>query len=303
MSYPQVARSTAPLPQRFSKCLLPLAASLLLAHAAVAADTAPTEAQATPVAAPLAVPPRGLRARLRALELLRKQDPLEGMNRTTYKFNVVLDHAITRPIARSYRVLVPIPLRKAVSNFLANLEYPTVILNDALQGKLRNAGSDALRFIVNSTIGIGGLTDPATRVGLTAHDEDFGQTLGHWGMPSGPYLMLPLLGPSSLRDAASRYVNHFTNLEYQPESNNTGYVLLALSVIDTRTELLAADEAIDAAFDPYTLVRNAYLARREFQVRDGVMPEETYDDLDAPIEESPALPTPPAAARQDPPQP
>lgn len=259
-----------------------VAIGLALSAAAGADDAAapPTPQTQTPIRALSA------RARLRALELLRKQDPFEPVNRVTYKFNDVLDRAMLRPIARSYRAIVPIPARAAISNFIANLEYPTVIINDALQGKLRDAASDTARFVLNTVVGIGGLWDPAGRVGFASHDEDFGQTLGHWGVGPGPYLMLPFLGPSDLRDAPARYVSRYTNLEYLPESTKTQYALIGLSLLDRRTELLSTDEVIDTAFDPYALVRNAYLARREYLVRDGVVPEETYDDpLDTPLSE------------------
>lgn len=289
MPHPQVVPATPRPPRRPIRYPLLLAVGLLAAQGALGAPGDASESDAAPAAAPATAPHRGPRAELRALELLRKQDPFERINRKTYKFNDVLDRAVTRPIARGYRAVVPVPVRKAISNFVANLEYPTVILNDALQGKLRDAADDALRFVMNSTIGIGGLADPATHFCLISHDEDFGQTLGHWGVPAGPYLVLPFLGPSDLRDGPARYVDHFTNLEYRPKSDKTDYVLIGIGDLDLRTSLLAADEAIEGAFDPYTLVRNAYLARREYKVRDGVMPEEDYDEpTDAPVDASPA---------------
>ncbi len=323
MSCPRVARATSPPSRRLSAGPLLLAVGVLAAHGVLAstpaAEPAATRAAADPAAAPKqgaaaateTTPKWGPRARLarqRALELLRKQDPFERMNRGTYKFNETLDRAVTKPIARGYRAVVPIPVRKAVSNFVANLGYPTVIVNEALQGKMFDACGDTVRFVINSTFGIAGLRDPATHMGLPSHDEDFGQTLGHWGVHAGPYLVLPFLGPSDLRDAPARYVSHYTNLEYYPESAETRYALMGISLIDTRTELLAADESIESAFDPYTLVRNAYLARREYLVRDGAVPEENYEDLmDTPVDESPAATpaeSPPTESPKDPaPQP
>ncbi len=233
-----------------------------------------------------------------------KNDPFERLNRATYAFNDALDRMLARPAARAYKRAVPAQARKAVSNFLANLSYPTVIVNDALQGKLRDAGSDTLRFLTNTTIGIGGLFDPASHFGLAAHDEDFGQTLGVWGVPAGPYVVLPFVGPSDLRDAPGRVVDHFTGGDYYLRytnsdalsSNSTEYGLYGARALDTRTELLSTDEALKQAFDPYALVRNAYLARREYLVRDGNLPEETYDDLP----DAPPSGAPPAAPAEPP---
>jgi phospholipid-binding lipoprotein MlaA len=205
-------------------------------------------------------------------------DPLERMNRATYKFNDFFDRHLARPVARGYRAVVPAIARRGIGNFFANLAYPTVIVNDVLQGKLRNAAGDTTRFVVNSLMGIGGIADPATDMGLVAHDEDFGQTLGRWGVRPGPYLVLPFLGPSDVRDAPGRYVDHFSNLTYFVNDDSTRYSLLAVNLIDTRTSLLAADEALQAAFDPYALMRNAYLQRREYLVRDGQVQDDGYDE-------------------------
>jgi phospholipid-binding lipoprotein MlaA len=206
-------------------------------------------------------------------------DPLEGMNRATYAFNDFIDRHLARPVARGYRAVLPDFARRGIGNFFANLSYPTVIVNDVLQGKLRHAAGDTTRFVVNSLMGIGGLADPATRMGLVAHDEDFGQTLGRWGVGPGPYLVLPLLGPSDLRDAPGRYVDHYTNAAYLIEDARAKYSLLAIDLVDRRASLLAADEALKAAFDPYALMRNAYLQRREYLVRDGQVPDDTsYED-------------------------
>ena len=206
------------------------------------------------------------------------RDPLERLNRATYAFNDALDRMLAKPAARAYKAIVPRPAREAVGNFLGNLDYPTTVLNDALQGKLRAAGHDVARFLVNSTVGIGGLLDPATRWGLTANDEDFGQTLGVWGLGPGPYLVLPFLGPSDLRDAPARFVDRYTNVAHYARPTTTQYYVLAAELLDRRTALLAADAAVEAAFDPYTFVRNSYLQRREYRVRDGNVPEENFDD-------------------------
>ncbi len=212
------------------------------------------------------------------------KDPWQRLNRATYAFNDALDRMLAHPAAKAYKAVVPEVGRRAIGNFVANLGSPTIIVNDALQLKLRDAGSDTARFIVNTIIGIGGLGDPATRMGLASHDEDFGQTLGHWGVGSGPYLVLPLLGPSTLRDAPSRLaIDRYTNLEHYAKSRKTEYGVWALGQVDRRAELLAADPALKQAFDPYALVRDAYMQRREYLVRDGNMPEESYDE---PVEDA-----------------
>lgn len=231
-------------------------------------------------------------------------DPLEKVNRATYAFNDALDRMFARPLAKTYRKVVPEPARNAVSNVVANLEYPTTALNSALQGKFRNAGSDTLRFLVNSTIGIGGIADPATKFGLPANDEDFGQTLGHWGVPTGPYLVLPFLGPSNMRDAPARVADRYTNARYYIGDGSTEFYLLGVDVIDQRASLLAAEGALQRAYDPYALVRDAYLQRREYLVRDGDVPEPSYEDemleepipVDAPPEGAEPTATPPSDA-------
>jgi phospholipid-binding lipoprotein MlaA len=249
------------------------------------------------------------------------KDPLERLNRATFAFNDAFDRMLARPAAKAYKAVVPEKGRQVVSNFLANLAYPTVIVNDALQAKFHDAGTDSARFLANTVIGIGGLFDPATRFGLAIHDQDFGSTLGHWGVPAGPYFVLPFLGPSDFRDAPSKLVDHYTggdyNLKYLDDGgwnySTVDYGLYALRLLDRRTELLATDETLEQAFDKYAVVRNAYVARRQYLVLDGNIPEETYDEPDdatapagAPAapqaQPQPAQP-PPAAQPQTPPQP
>jgi phospholipid-binding lipoprotein MlaA len=209
-------------------------------------------------------------------------DPFERMNRATYRFNDFFDRHLARPLARGYRAVLPEFARRGIGNFFANVGYPTVIVNDVLQLKLKDAAGDTGRLVVNTVVGVGGLVDPATRIGLPAHDEDFGQTLGRWGVRPGPYLVLPLLGPSDLRDAPGRFVDHYTNAEYLIKNRKAKYALVGADLLETRAELLAADEAISLAYDPYALVRNAYLQRREYLVRDGQVPDEGYDELTDP---------------------
>ncbi len=200
------------------------------------------------------------------------KDPFESVNRVTYKFNDALDRSFLRPVAEGYRAHVPELIRNGLSNFITNLEYPTVIVNDALQGKLRLAGQDFTRLLVNSVVGVGGFGDPATKFGLPIHNEDFGQTLGHWGVGPGPYIMIPLLGASDLRDAPSWIIDAHTAGEHYATDRPLRYGLGGLSVFEIRVQALAASAAIDAAYDPYTLVRDAYLARRNYLVHDGNVP-------------------------------
>lgn len=228
----------------------------------------------------------------------RHHDPLEKVNRATYAFNDALDRMLARPAAKAYKAVMPDPARRAVSNFIANLEYPKVIVNDALQGKVRNFGSDAARFLVNTTIGLAGFTDPATHFGLASHDEDFGQTLGYWGVPAGPYLVLPILGPSDLRDAPAKFVDRYASPEHYSSSRKVEYGVVMVGLLDRRTELLSADAALTNSYDPYAVVRNAYQQRREYLVHDGNVPEESYDE---PVEDAPPVATPPAQPAPAPP--
>ncbi len=207
-------------------------------------------------------------------------DPLERMNRGTHRFNEAVDRAVLKPVATGYQKVVPRFIRTGISNFLGNLAFTTTIVNDILQLKLKDAAIDLGRFAFNSTLGIGGLLDPATQAGMPRNNEDFGQTLGRWGLPSGPYLVLPLLGPSTLRDAPSLAVDGQTDLRVQLDLESDERIALAvLSVVDGRAGLLALDPSLDAAYDRYAFIRDAWLQRREFQVRDGDVPD------DAPLEE------------------
>ncbi len=224
-------------------------------------------------------------------------DPLERLNRATYAFNDLLDRILVRPVAKGYKTVTPQPVRGAVSNFIANLYYPTTAVNQFLQGKIKDGFSDSARFIVNSTVGIGGLFDPATKFGLQAHDEDFGQTLGVWGVPAGPYLVLPLFGPSDFRDAPSKYVNTYTEVpRYFPRSWRVkgGFIVRGAYGIDQRAQLLGADTALSQAFDPYALLRDTYVRHREFLVRDGNVPP---DEDDENLEPEPLPLAPPAPPR------
>lgn len=204
-------------------------------------------------------------------------DPLESMNRAIFSFNLKADKYVARPVAKAYVKVLPSPVRTGVSNFFDNLTYPTVIVNDALQAKFKQSGKDTGRFLFNSTVGIAGIFDPATPVGLERNDEDFGQTFGKWGVGQGWYLMLPLLGPSTNRELTGRIAGIATNpLTYVENDEVTTYLTL-LDIIDTRAQLLGADSVLDQQFDQYIFVRTAYLQRRQNLVFDGNPPKETYD--------------------------
>jgi phospholipid-binding lipoprotein MlaA len=194
------------------------------------------------------------------------RDHIERFNRSMFKFNTALDHAILRPVARGYVKVAPHPVRTGVTNFFGNLGYTKTIGNDIFQGHPLDFGSDVGRLVVNTTVGIGGVFDPATRFGLEKHDRDFGQTLGKWGLPTGSYLMLPLLGPSDVRDAFGLVPDRFMSIEGQI---NDPVVQAGVSVADkinARANMLPFDRAIDTAYDPYALVRNVWFQRRDHKV-------------------------------------
>lgn len=204
-------------------------------------------------------------------------DPFERVNRVTHGFNeVVLD--VTRPIARGYRKIAPQFVETGVSNFMDNLSYPTVFVNDFLQGKVSLGFRDTGRFLINTTLGLAGFFDPASAMGLEENDEDFGQTLGKWGVGPGPYLVLPLLGPSTVRDGFGRIVDQGTDPLTYIERDRIRYTIAGVGFLDTRTRLLDAEAALEGAFDKYALMRSAYLQQREYLIHDGNVPEESLDE-------------------------
>jgi phospholipid-binding lipoprotein MlaA len=202
------------------------------------------------------------------------RDPWERMNRTTFKVNTALDHAIARPVARTYQKITPKPVRDSVSNFMDNLFYTVTIANDLLQLKFKPFAQDIGRLAMNTTVGIGGLFDPATRVGLPKHEEDLGQTFGHWGSKPGPYFVIPVLGPSDVRDGIGRVGDIWLSPPHYIDNNYVSYSLWGVGVLDARYRLLPQDKLLDEAYDPYTLLKNAYLQRREFLISDGKMSDE-----------------------------
>lgn len=214
------------------------------------------------------------------------RDRFERFNRSVYAFNTALDHALLRPIARAYVKVTPTPVRARVNNFLTNLAYPETIVNIFLQGRVQDGFSDTARLVVNTTIGIGGLFDPATDMGLDRHSEDFGQTLGRWGLHDGPYLMLPILGPSTVRDAFGMIPDYLLLHEIETVQlfNNNAAIewsLLAVAAVNRRAQLLDEDKILERTYDPYAFLRSAYLQRRAYLIHNGEMtPEEEFPDTD-----------------------
>jgi phospholipid-binding lipoprotein MlaA len=197
------------------------------------------------------------------------QDPYERWNRGVYKFNDAIDRGVMKPVARAYVHVLPRFARTGVSNFVSNLTTPTVMFNDALQGKGLAALGDLGRFLVNTTAGIGGLFDPASQMGLQRNDEDFGRTLGKWGVHPGPFLELPLLGPSDVRDGPAKIVDIFTYPPTYLTNAYESYGLWGLTFIEERASLLSLDDTLKRTYDPYAFIRDAYLQRRAYLVSDG----------------------------------
>jgi phospholipid-binding lipoprotein MlaA len=218
-------------------------------------------------------------------------DPWERMNRATDRFNHALDRRLVKPVAKGYMKTVPHPVRMGIANVLSNAAYTRTMVNDLLQAKLKAFTSDTGRFLLNSVVGIGGILDPATAAGLPKNDEDFGQTLGRWGVRPGPYLVLPVLGPSTVRDTAGLYPDWRTDLANLPDHRWVRLSLDGLWALGKRVEFLGPDEAIANAYDPYAFMRNAYLQHREFEVRDGNVPEAPSEE--EPVEEEPTTPDTP----------
>lgn len=208
-------------------------------------------------------------------------DPFEGFNRGVFAFNTGVDDYIARPVAKGYTKIVPDVAQTGVSNFFSNLTYPTVVFNDILQGKIVQSWADLGRLVFNTIVGIGGFVDASTMLGLEKHDEDFGQTLGYWGVGNGAFLMLPLLGPSTNRDLVGRIGNAATSPVTYVDFD-ISLPLTVASAIDTRAQLLDADSVLEQQLDRYIFVRNAYLQRRESLVYDGNPPKEQIDFGDEP---------------------
>src|SRR3989344_5960320 len=203
------------------------------------------------------------------------RDPLECFNRAMYTFNDKFARYLPKPVAKGYRAITPKPVSKSISNFFGNLHDPGIMLNNLLQGKPGQAASDLGRFLVNSTLGIAGLFDVATNMGLEKHNEDFGQTLAKWGVGDGPYLVLPFFGPGSLRDSAAMPADWETYPPHHMDEQSTRHKLLALEIVDKRAQFLDTGDILEQAAgqDPYIFVREAYRQRRINQIYDGNPPQ------------------------------
>ncbi|MEM9623084.1 MAG: VacJ family lipoprotein [Pseudomonadota bacterium] len=206
----------------------------------------------------------------------KNPDPWQGMNRAVFKFNDFTDRYLLKPVAQGYVKVLPGVVRQGIGNFFTNLGTPAVALNQLLQGKPKDALSDTGRFFVNTTIGLGGFIDVGTKVGLPSHQEDFGQTFGVWGVPSGQYLVLPFMGSSSVRDGVGQVLSTFTNPIGYLSLERERYPVAALYVIDLRADLLSAEALIIG--DEYLFLRDAYLQRRKFLVNDGELEDDPFAD-------------------------
>jgi phospholipid-binding lipoprotein MlaA len=233
------------------------------------------------------------------------QDPWESWNRGVYRVNDAIDRNFAKPVAKTYVRAVPAPVRTGISNMQSNLRVTTVMVNNALQGKFLAAGSDLARFVVNLTVGVGGLLDPATQMGLDRHDNDFGQTLGHYGVPPGPFVEIPFLGPSTARDAPARAVDFFTGPTHYIKNNGVAWGLYGVFLLDTRASVLSLDETLSKVYDPYAFIRDAYLQRRAYLISGGkTAEEEPLEDPGADQPESPktdSTKTPPPPSPTTPP--
>jgi phospholipid-binding lipoprotein MlaA len=228
------------------------------------------------------------------------RDQFERVNRSVYRFNVTMDKAIVRPVAVQYRKLVPAAVRTGLSNFFVNLGTPDVIVNELLQARFQDSVHDTIRLAVNTVFGLG-FFDPASKAGLIRHQQDFGLTLAHWGVKPGPYLMLPVLGPSTLRDTVGMVPDEYAAPRHYLKWYDD-YSLYLLEYLGIRTDLLDSDSVLDTTYDPYAFVRNAYLQHRDYQAHGDqskdidVLPEMLDDPAAAPPPAAPGGAAPPADA-------
>lgn len=210
-------------------------------------------------------------------------DPLEKFNRASYGFNEAFDNVLLRPAAKAYQKVVPTGGRGCIHGIFENLSVPYTAVNNLLQGKFKAAGQDICRFVINSTVGLGGCFDVASQLDIPKHDEDFGQTLGVWGVPAGPFVMIPGLGPSTVRDALAKPIDMLADPIGYIQLIKVRNISRGLRLIDTRTTLLdTLDFADDVAFDKYALLRDVWLQNRESNVRD-----EDYEPEGKPLEAVP----------------
>ena len=206
-------------------------------------------------------------------------DPFEDLNRDIFIFNEKLDEKLLKPAALTYRKVTPQFARTGVTNFFNNLEEIDTTINQVLQGEIKYAFNDASRFVINSTIGLLGLIDVASKMGLERHEEDFGQTLGVWGFNSGPYIMIPFLGPSNPRDLLSRPISSFLSGTFAMEDNDVKITLVSIDALETRERLLDAETLIIG--DKYIFVKDAYVQSREYEINNGSTEDDEFlDDME-----------------------
>tara|TARA_B100000214_G_scaffold135176_1_gene96201 strand:+ start:1914 stop:2606 length:693 start_codon:yes stop_codon:yes gene_type:complete len=204
-------------------------------------------------------------------------DPYQNLNKKTHNLNQTLDLQVASPVARFYQDITPDFLERSVTNFTHNIEDLSIGINNILQGKFKEGFSDFTRFTLNSSIGLFGFVDVASNVGLKKHDEDFGQTLAVWGVPDGPYLVLPGLGPSTMRDTLAMIPDAFLTPLWLVDHDRTSYSLTAIDLIDTRARYLGLESVVIG--DEYLFYRDAYLQSRNFEIKDGDV-EDDFDDFD-----------------------
>ena len=205
-------------------------------------------------------------------------DPFEDINRLTFEINETLDEVIARPTANFYSKF-PTPIKKGVTNLFDNLEEINTSVNQALQGKPLTALNDITRFVINSTIGIAGIFDVATAMGLKRHEEDFGQTLAVWGVPAGPYVMLPVLGPHTVRDLLGRPVSSFLSVTFHMTESDVNFGLNMIDALETRERLLEVESLLSG--DKYYFVRDSYIQYLDYEIKDGINVQDDFaDDMD-----------------------
>jgi phospholipid-binding lipoprotein MlaA len=205
----------------------------------------------------------------------KENDPLEPMNRVVHSFNEKADEYVMEPVAKGYQAITPDSVDNGITNFFRNLDDVVVFVNDILQLKFKQAGSDGGRFLVNTTVGVLGFMDVATDMGMPKHNEDFGQTLGAYGVGTGPYIVLPFLGPSNLRDTVGVYADTFVDPIFGFKGSDALWAVMGVKYTDLRADLITTKNVLDeASLDQYEFLRSGFFQRREYLVYDGNPPED-----------------------------
>lgn len=228
---------------------------------------------------------------LRAEEAVNP-DPWEGFNRKVFAFNDKVDRYFLKPVAKGYRKVTPAFVDDGITNFFHNLGEPVTIVNDLLQGKVRQSVQDTGRFVVNSTVGLAGLIDVARRMDMPRNDEDFGQTFAKWGLPAGPYVVVPFMYGMTVRDGVGMGTGGYMMAKLLEDGLNLGWReelgLLVVDLIDTRADVIPMEDSLEMQGDRYRLIRDAFLQRRQFLINDGAVEEDPFLDDDASMDEAPA---------------